>query len=598
MPGYQYFLLGLVSEPDRYHWLKVINSVHPPSDEMITGNLENYYYRVQLPAIRHSVPLPSDSLCWTSIAYVVWDDIDPGLLSSEQQVALLDWLHWGGQLIISGPKTLDLLAHSFLAPYLPATAGRPLKLDAAALAALNDYWTIPGDTSRPLAATNPWSAVGLEKRAEAEFLPGSGELVAERRVGRGRIVATAFRLVERELIQWPSFDSFFNGGLLNRPRRTYSLVEAETPQLDWADFPRPPVRSRTGLRAALFYARPEPAQSSAPAQRHPGRGSGGDPDDPNANIAKSNSIAANPLAAIAGQPDPTATDEQQRQKAQGDSGVGGWNDFGPVASEARRALKQAAGITIPQRQFVLKVLLGYLIVLVPLNWALFWLLGRIEWAWIAAPLISVVCAGMVIWLAQLDIGFARSSTEIAVVEIQGGYHRAHVTRYTALYTSLSTTYEVNLEQPSALALPFATNPQFELLSGQQRSTVDFRRDSQAHLTGYTVSSNATGMIHSEHMAELAGSLTLVDDQPGGMRVVNGTRLSLRGAGVVRRRAEGPGSDIAWIGGLNSGDAAQLKFKPADDALFANERERAAALSPRSSGRYAQRASADRSGGKS
>ncbi len=30
MPGYQYFMLGLVSEPDRYRWLKVINSVRPP----------------------------------------------------------------------------------------------------------------------------------------------------------------------------------------------------------------------------------------------------------------------------------------------------------------------------------------------------------------------------------------------------------------------------------------------------------------------------------------------------------------------------------------------------------------------------------------
>jgi len=35
-----------------------------------------------------------------------------------------------------------------------------------------------------------------------------------------------------------------------------------------------------------------------------------------------------------------------------------------------------------------------------------------------------------------------------------------------------------------------------LLAGQQRGTVSFRRDDQGlHLTGYAVSSNATGMIH-------------------------------------------------------------------------------------------------------
>ena len=41
------------------------------------------------------------------------------VLTNQQQQALLDWLHWGGQLIISGPSSLDKLKGSFLAPYLP-----------------------------------------------------------------------------------------------------------------------------------------------------------------------------------------------------------------------------------------------------------------------------------------------------------------------------------------------------------------------------------------------------------------------------------------------------------------------------------------------
>ena len=69
------------------------------------------------------LPLPSQALLWTSIACVLWDNVDAAALDSQQQQALLDWLHWGGQLILSGPDTLDALGHSFLAPYLPATAG-------------------------------------------------------------------------------------------------------------------------------------------------------------------------------------------------------------------------------------------------------------------------------------------------------------------------------------------------------------------------------------------------------------------------------------------------------------------------------------------
>jgi hypothetical protein len=173
-----------------------------------------------------------------------------------------------------------------------------------------------------------------------------------------------------------------------------------------------------------------------------------------------------------------------------------------------------------------------------------------------------------------DIGFARSSTEIAVVELQGGYPRAHVTRYTALYTSLSTTYSVHLKEHSALALPFSTNPRFEMLSGQQRTTVGFRRDDKgAHLTGYAVSSNATGMIHSEHMAELPGALSFEDDGQGAPQVTNGTGLPLREVGVVRRRAGSEGSEIAWIGTLDPGDVARLNFEPADADLFAQQRER-------------------------
>jgi hypothetical protein len=43
--------------------------------------------------------LPSNALAWTNIAYLIWDDVDPSLLSPEQQQAIVDWLHWGGQLI-------------------------------------------------------------------------------------------------------------------------------------------------------------------------------------------------------------------------------------------------------------------------------------------------------------------------------------------------------------------------------------------------------------------------------------------------------------------------------------------------------------------
>ena len=78
---------------------------------------------------------------------------------------------------------------------------------------------------------------------------------------------------------------------------------------------------------------------------------------------------------------------------------------------------------MPKGEFVLKILAVYLLVLVPLNWALFWAIGRVEWAWIAAPLIAIGGAYAVVRLAQLDIGFARSRTEIAVLELHPQHPR-------------------------------------------------------------------------------------------------------------------------------------------------------------------------------
>ena len=71
---------------------------------------------------RERLFLPSQAMFWTSTAYVLWDEADPAWLDHDQQEALKDWLHWGGQLVISGPTTLDGLRDSFLAPYLPADA--------------------------------------------------------------------------------------------------------------------------------------------------------------------------------------------------------------------------------------------------------------------------------------------------------------------------------------------------------------------------------------------------------------------------------------------------------------------------------------------
>ncbi|MGC4004717.1 MAG: hypothetical protein QM811_17005 [Pirellulales bacterium] len=50
----------------------------------------------------------------TMVSAILWDGVDPDRCTAEQRAALIDWLHWGGVLIVNGPTSLDQLKGSFL----------------------------------------------------------------------------------------------------------------------------------------------------------------------------------------------------------------------------------------------------------------------------------------------------------------------------------------------------------------------------------------------------------------------------------------------------------------------------------------------------
>ena len=218
-------------------------------------------------------------------------------------------------------------------------------------------------------------------------------------------------------------------------------------------------------------------------------------------------------------------------------GVAAWNDFSPLADAARDSLREAAGIEIPKARFVVWVLILYLIVLVPVNWGVFAAIGRVEWAWIAAPIIAVGGMAAVVKLAQLDIGFARSQSEIAILELHNGYPRGHLTRFTALYTSLSTTYDVNPDERTTLILPFCADPNFTPRLGQSIDTVTYHCEPTVQLTDFGVSSNSTSFLHSEEMFDLGrfNRLRGQGRQRGSFEPLETTFAARRGAAAKRSR---------------------------------------------------------------
>ncbi|MCA9176288.1 MAG: hypothetical protein KDB14_17500 [Planctomycetales bacterium] len=524
MMDYQYLFLILSSAPDNFSYVKILHAVDPPlADE--ENNREVMYYHVIAPKFDKQVPIPSHSLTWTSIAYLLWDRVDVELLTEQQKLAIVDWLHWGGQLIINGPDNLDALRNSFLADYLPADDDGAAELTNADFSSLNEHWSLYSNKHKKqltldLLENEQLLGVKLKLRPEAQFVPDTGDLVAERQVGRGRVVTTAFSLAARHVKRWGCLDNFFNCCLLRRPAREFFRDEAYMPtmRLRSAQNPLDP-RFSSQVR---YFTRDLPGP-----------------------------IAVTSLTSFE-----DANGSMEGYGAWKGVGNAGWNDQSGAAVAARQALKEAAGITVPEAGFVLRSVGIYLLVLVPLNWLFFRLINRVEWAWVAAPIIAIIGSLYVVHYAQLDIGFARSLNETAVLELQGGYPRGHLTRFTALYTSLSTEYDLEMDDPTALAMPFSPNMDYRRRLHDRTREVTLKREGKVTLSGYQVSSNTTGMLHSEQMFTL-GAVKLVEGA-NGPQLDNQTELKLLDAMVLHRSDDGE-LQRCYLGAVEPQASRPLQF---------------------------------------
>ena len=87
--------------------------------------------------------------------------------------------------------------------------------------------------------------------------------------------------------------------------------------------------------------------------------------------------------------------------------------------------------------------------------------------------------------------------------------RAHLSRYTALYTSLSTTYDFQLPNVHDARRAVPHRRRFPNADRSKDLTpVDFQRYDDVRLVGLPISSNSTGMVHSEQMHTLDGPIRL------------------------------------------------------------------------------------------
>lgn len=577
---YQHFMIVLSRNPERFTFLKVMRSIKPPTSSFSTSGIISDYM-VSLPKFEVRADLPSNPLAWTTFAYIIWDDFDGGLLSRDQQRALLDWLHWGGQLIVSGPDSLDKLKSSFLADFLPATNGEVYPLTEEIIAPLNEHWTIPSAKSLPLRlAGQPEEAIRLELKEDAAYIAKTNEMIAERHVGLGRIAVTGFRLNSQAMVNWTEFDNLFNNCVLRRPPREYRNNKLGELEVTWAHSIDRSARKMETVRqlAEEENVTDEEGEDSTDAVADTFEKIEIDLQVDKPVRAPYESLLTSKLRyfsrdALENQvfDNPVANQLDVDLGGYGydrQAGVGGWNDNSNCSQIVREVLTASGGIEVPNANFILVALGVYLLVLVPVNWVIFRTMDRVEWCWIAVPVIALIGTFSVVRLAQLDIGFARSRTEVAILETQPGYSRGHLTRFTGLYTSLSTSYELRFADSSALAMPFSSGQAIPDASIMAREVATLRlgdtvtddaekKRVRVRLQGISVSSNNTGMVHSEQMLDCQGPFTIRQVKADRYEISNKTAFKVRDIGLIARINGQVLMD--WIGDMDPDYSTTFEF---------------------------------------
>jgi hypothetical protein len=522
------------------------------SDQMLSDRQR--YYRVVLPLEPDRPPLSPHPLTWTTISHVIWDGMSPESLTAAQQEAMLDWLHWGGQLILVGGATpaFTILRGSFLDPYLPADpSGEGVLLGANELEGMsveypppsrfgdpNDVFPTPAteeeaknrfghryrapEPIRP-ASNRPLYVAGLRPREGSSTLPldeSSGRLVGvERRVGRGRVLMLTVNPTDSALASWPGLDTFIRRVVLRRPEepvlRSYrELVQGASPPL----FGHLDGHALSWFR---YMSRDLTTTTQGPVSREKNQ------EDPKNQVP----------------PDlpPNWEGRVSRRYLRDFSriSVAEWNEASSLPRLCRDELERASGITIPSSTFVLKVILAYIIALVPLNWLFCrYLLRRREWAWIVVPVLSLGFAVGVERAAAYDMGYDTACDEIDLIEVFGGYPRAHLSRFASLYSTGRVRFSIAFPgDPTALALPFDSG---RSLRGEDVTTSVWQSYPTPTLDDFPVQPRSLAMFRAEELATLSGSIRLERDRAEGpSRIVNDSELELRDAVLIDVNGPGP-----------------------------------------------------------
>jgi len=460
--------------------------------------------------------IPNQLMTMTSISHMVINDVSLNILPEDHQKAILDWLYFGGTIIINGPDAIAGIESSILKTYAPIQQTSSTTLTQGQIDKLNDTnsWRIryAKTPSKDAIAFKPSESISILQGQLAEdssWITDLEGLVAERLVGQGRIVMTSFPMNHTALVNWPSYSALIQNAILRKPARRVNLEPEFQLVYDESSSGRetdPKLTTRLRLWARDLVG----SSSSAPKES-----------------------MANPSSKV--------------------SSYGAWNSESLVTSTSSSYLKKLSGINVPNLSTILKWLLGYLIVLVPINWLVFRLLGRLELAWLAAPLIAIAGVFVIARAVQLDVGFSRSQTSLQFIELHNRYPRGLLSSHHALYSSLTTNYKIVYPEGEGIVCPMPQPRQRSLLSAGGLLPYKIADEKGTGFQSFPVLSNTIGLVQSEEVVSLTGAISWTIDQDArSFQVANDSQSIIRD--VILEGSDDSGAKLrAVVGTLEPGE---------------------------------------------
>jgi hypothetical protein len=136
----------------------------------------------------------------------------------------------------------------------------------------------------------------------------------------------------------------------------------------------------------------------------------------------------------------------------GDSSSGGQRmgqvthlGFDDLTGQLRAALEQFPDVTLVQFSWVAVLLVGYVLLIGPLDFLLLRRWGRPQWTWITFPLLVVLFSALAMWLSQHWKGSTLQVNQVEVVDIDIPDQLMRGTTWANLYSPRATTLQLRVE---------------------------------------------------------------------------------------------------------------------------------------------------------